>query len=215
MRPLPLILGCLALAAAWLGPLPALIPHSFVAHMIMHVTVVAVAAPLLASGIAGSRLDPARAAPALLPPVPISMLEMAVVWAWHAPILHHASRHLAWALVLEQGLFFVVGLLVWLSAFGGDRILRRERAAAGIIGLLLASMHMTLLGALLALSPRSLYGHVGASAFGLTALEDQQLGGVVMLLVAGTAYMAGGLYLLAGLLRESAVAGKAVEREGP
>lgn len=83
--------------------------------------------------------------------------------------------------------------------------LRAGRAAAGIVGLLLASMHMTLLGALLALSPRSLYGHVGTAAFGLSVLEDQQLGGVLMLLVAGTVYLLGGLALLAMLLRESAV----------
>lgn len=214
MRALPLILGLLALVAAWFGPLPGLTPQSFIAHMSMHVTVVAVAAPLLASGIAGSRLDPVRAAPGLLPAVPIAMLEMAVVWAWHAPLLHHASRHQGWALALEQGLFLVVGLLVWLSACGGAPAVRRERAATGIIGLLLASMHMTLLGALLALSPRSLYGHAGESAFGFTALQDQQLGGVLMLLVAGTAYMVGGLHLLAGLLRDGAGARKAARRAG-
>lgn len=203
MRRLPIVLGLVVLAAAWLGPLPQLAANSFVAHMTMHVSVVALAAPLLATGLGSSWLDVTRLAPAVLAPVPVSLLEMVVVWAWHAPALHHASRHGGWALVLEQGMFLLVGLLVWLFAFGGDRALRRNRAAAGIIGLLLASMHMTLLGALLALSPRVLYGHSGESAFGLTVLEDQQLGGVLMLLVAGTAYMIGGLYLLVGLLRDS------------
>lgn len=206
MRPLLVVLSVVILASAWLGPLPALTPVSFTAHMTMHVMVVAVAAPLLALGLAGTRFDPTCYAPVLLAPVSASVLEMVVVWAWHAPGLHHASRHHAWALMLEQALFLVVGLLVWLSAYGGENISRPNRAASGIVGLLLASMHMTLLGALLALSPRPLYGHMGQAAFGLTVLEDQQLGGVFMLLVAGTVYLLGGLVLLGALLRNSAAA---------
>ena len=61
-------------------------------------------------------------------------------------------------------------------------------------------MHMTLLGALLALTPRPLYAHAGGSR-GLTPLEDQHLGGAIMLLVGGLSYLAGGLWLTAGLLR--------------
>jgi putative membrane protein len=63
-------------------------------------------------------------------------------------------------------------------------------------------MHMTLLGALLALAPRPLYAH-GAEYHGLTALEDQHLGGAIMLLVGGVSYIAGGLALTVRLLRNS------------
>ena len=206
-----LALALLVLAAAWLGPLPALVAHSFAAHMAIHVTVVTVAAPLLAGAMAGGRCDPVRRAPALFAPVPTSLLEMAVVWSWHAPLLHHWSRHSGWGLVLEQGKFLAAGTLVWLAGFGGDPATRHERRAAGMVGLLLAAMHMTLLGALLALAPRTLYGHAGPAAMGLTALEDQQLGGVLMLLVAGTAYLAGSLCLLGGLLRS----GEALRSPGP
>src|SRR5690606_37671550 len=52
--------GLLVLGAAWLGPLPAWSRHWFSAHMLMHMAVVAVAAPLVASSIAGTRADPAR-----------------------------------------------------------------------------------------------------------------------------------------------------------
>ncbi|MDT8387822.1 MAG: cytochrome c oxidase assembly protein [Thiogranum sp.] len=194
-------LGFAALAAAWAGPLPGLVPASFTAHMAMHVLVVAVAAPLLALGVAGSRFDPAMRAPALFAPLPAAIIEMLVIWSWHAPLLHDASRSQTAALMLEQGSFLLAGLLVWLSAFGGDRGQQPARAAAGIIGLLLTSMHMTLLGALLTLSPRLLYVHAHTGAAGTAMLEDMQLGGMLMLLGGGTAYLAGGLYLLAGLLR--------------
>jgi hypothetical protein len=61
-------------------------------------------------------------------------------------------------------------------------------------------MHMTLLGALLALSPRPLYRHVAAFG-GLSPLQDQHLGGAIMLLVGGASYLLGGLWLTARLLR--------------
>lgn len=197
-----LIMGLLVLAVAWLGPLPGLAPQAFVAHMTMHVAVVAVAAPLLAIGLAGSRFDPVRVAPWLFAPILASVIELVVVWAWHAPLLHHAARHVPWALAVEQATFLAAGLLVWLSAFGGEPHQQAHRAGVGIIGLLLTSMHMTLLGALLTLASRPLYPHGATALFGLTPLEDQQLGGVLMLLCGGSAYLLGGLYLLTGLLRK-------------
>ncbi|MEG3158615.1 hypothetical protein ACKVMH_12180, partial [Lysobacter zhanggongensis] len=45
--------GLLVLAATWLGPLPGLSRGAFAAHMLMHMGVVAVAAPMIAVGLAG------------------------------------------------------------------------------------------------------------------------------------------------------------------
>lgn len=201
VRTAPLAVGLLVLAAAWLGPLPGLARDAFSAHMAMHVSVVALAAPLVALGLAGGRLDPARRAPWLFAPVPAAALELVVVWSWHAPALHHAARHSAAAMALEQGSFLATALLVWLSAFGGPPRDRRRRAGAGIVGMLLTSMHMTLLGALLALASRPLYPRAHDPWFGLTALQDQHVGGALMLLGGGAAYLAGGVALAAGLLR--------------
>ena len=141
-------------------------------------------------------------APKLFAPVPASLLELVVVWVWHAPALHHAARHGAAGLVAEQGTFLLSGLLVWLAAFGGEPLRGGNRTAAGVVGLLLTSMHMTLLGALLALTPRPLYAHAHGLS-GLTPLEDQHLGGAIMLLVGGVSYLLGGLWLTVGLLRPS------------
>ena len=203
--------GLLSLLAAWLGPLPALAQHSFAAHMAMHMTVVAVAAPLLAIGLAGSAADPVLRAPQrlsamLFSPMLATVLEFMVVWAWHAPFLHHAARDALSMRMLEQGSFLAVGLLLWLAAFGGGSQPSRERMAAGIAGLLLTSMHMTLLGVLLAGATRPLYLHGGPTHDMLPtvvgALYDQQLGGVLMLAVGGVAYLGGALVLLGRLLRD-------------
>ena len=196
--------GLLVLAATWLGPLPGLSRGAFAAHMLMHMGVVAVAAPMIAVGLAGGRHDPARRWPRWFAPMVASALEFVVVWAWHAPTLHHAARHVPGLLVLEQGSFLLVGLLVWIAAFGGDAARRRDRAAAGVAGLLMTSMHMTLLGVLLALASRPLYGGHGdvLTLSGLSPLQDQHLGGVLMLVFGGVSYLAGALVLLAGLLRD-------------
>jgi putative membrane protein len=58
---------------------------------------------------------------------------------------------------------------------------------------------MTLLGALLALSRRPLYGHADASV----AVADQQLGGAVMLVAGGCVYIGAGLWLGRGLVGRS------------
>lgn len=203
MRLTFLILGCLTLVMTW-GLLPLLAPKAFFVHMTMHMGVVAVAAPLLALGIAGGRLDPVSRVPRLFAPIPISLLELVVVWAWHAPGLHHAARHSMAGLLAEQCMFLVCGLLMWLSAFGGNSPPDANRTAAGVVGLLLTMMHMVLLGALLALTPRPLYSHAeGHSA--LTPLEDQHLGGAIMLVGGGVSYLLGGLWLTVRLLRAQAI----------
>lgn len=159
-------------------------------HMAGHMIAVAVAAPLVAFALRDTRLDPARRFPRAATPMAAMLVELAVVWGWHLP----APRALADAgggwFAVEQASFLLAGLWLWSAVFGTGR----DRRAAGVGALLLTSMHMTLLGALVGLAPRPLYGHTHG-------LEDQQLGGVVMLAIGAGSYLLGGLALLATLLR--------------
>lgn len=202
MRRACFIMGLLILGGLWLGPLPTATQHSFAAHMTLHMGVVAVAAPLLALGLVGTRFDPVARWPGFFPAIPLSILELIVVWGWHAPALHHAARHVAWGMAVEQACFFLTGLLLWLASVSG----REDRAGAGVAALLLTSMHMTLLGALLALTPRALYAHGDHTGRSLTALEDQHLGGAIMLVIGGVAYLVGGLALTTRLVRRKLAA---------
>lgn len=205
-----LIAGIVLLALIWLGPLPALARESFSMHMVMHVGVIAISAPLIALGAApalvrtfGTTIATRAGGAAIL----ASIAEFLVVWGWHSSALHAFSRIGPAYLALEQGSFLLVGLAVWLTALitalPGDerRAPAPAGALAGIGALLFTSMHMTLLGALLGLAPRVLYRHMhGAGPFGLTPLEDQHVGAMVMLGVGGLAYLIGGLALAARLL---------------
>jgi len=192
------LVGVAVLLFAWAGPLPHLVQQSFAAHMWLHMLVVGVAVPLIAAWVA-PRL---AITSALTLPIVVSLLDFVVVWGWHAPALHHASRTETWALVIEQGSFFGISLLVWLVALAGRD--SGNAALGGAMALFFTSMHMTLLGALLGLSPRLLYAghdHGGEGWLGLSPLADQQMGGVVMLAIGGVVYLMGGLVLMARVLK--------------
>ncbi len=193
------LVGAAVLIFAWAGPLPALVQESFAAHMWLHMLVVGVAVPLIAAWLAPH----IAITSALALPVVVSLLDFVVVWGWHAPALHHASRTEGWVLAVEQFSFFAASLLVWLVALSGRD--RGNAALGGAMALFFTSMHMTLLGALLGLSPRPLYAHhhAGDGWLGLAPLADQQIGGVVMLAIGGVVYLVGGLVLMARVLRRS------------
>ncbi|MCC6509881.1 MAG: cytochrome c oxidase assembly protein [Pirellulaceae bacterium] len=228
MRNVWLLLAAGTLLLTWGGPIPAWAGQSFVAHMSLHMLVVALAAPLLAMGIAGSQLDPVSKVPVLFQPIPASLVEMIVVWIWHAPTMHHWAQGSSSGFAVEQTTFLLSGLWLWLSALGGtkssgadkhsgivasgddrDRALAglNQRRGAGVLALLLTSMHMTLLGALLLFSPRVLFAHHAEvhahaadrqpdhSSATESILFDQQLGGAIMLVFGGAVYLLGGLWL--------------------
>ena len=179
--------GVALLALLWLLPWQAIFGAAFPAHMLRHMGLVAVAAPLLVVGF------PRLAQLAALSPLVGVVVEFVVVWGWHLPALHGFSYHQPAGFVLEQAMFLGAGLLVWAGA------LRAPEPLAGAGGLLLTSMHMTLLGALLVLAPSDLYAEVCGLAPNLGA---QQFGGMAMLAIGTPAYLLGGLWLTARALRQ-------------
>jgi putative membrane protein len=164
--------------------------------MVAHMTVVAIASPLIAIGLPwrfGERM------PAALP-VLASLFELLAVWGWHAPAMREIAEASVSGTIAEQATFLFAGMFLWSTSFAAPD--SRIHAATGAGALLLTSIHMTLLGALLALSPRPLYGSDAVSCFGvaLAAGQDQQLGGVVMLAVGAMVYLLGGISLVGRLL---------------
>lgn len=186
-----LIAGAAILALVWVSPLSRLGAHSFTAHMTMHMAIVAMAAPLIALGIAGGRCDPVVRRAGLFAAIPASLIELIVVWLWHAPDLHEAARHRPVMFIAEQASFLGAGLYFWLSVLGGDASRRIAQTGSAVVGLALTFAHMTLLGALLALARRPLYSH-GEPAI---AIADQQLGGAIMLTIGGVVYIGAGVWM--------------------
>ena len=173
-----LVAGLLACLGAWTLPWCDWgLPH-FAIHMIRHMTLVAIAAPCLVLGLPTlSRQLPAA-------PLIASFVEFIVVWSWHIPAAHELAASSIFWLALEQASFLVVGFLLWSS------VLDPRLALAGAGALLLTSMHMTLLGALFVLSQQPLFS---VTTSGTTALEAQQMGGMIMLLIGTPVYLVAGL----------------------
>jgi putative membrane protein len=201
-----IIIGLALLLAAWAGPLPRLVPDSFAAHMALHMGVVGIAVPILAAGLAPKVADHPWLRSQLALPIVVSLFDLVVVWGWHTPALHHASRTSGWMLAYEQASFAIAALLVWVLALASPVGRRQNAALAGALTLFFTSMHMTLLGALIGLAPRPIYpGHGHHTAFGLSELADQQVGGVIMLAIGGVIYLIGGLTLVARALQRPAL----------
>lgn len=174
------------LTILWFAPLGDWLA-AFPVHMLRHMGLVAVVAPLLVLGLPGL----ARAV--AIQPLLAAGLEFLVVWAWHLPVAHGFGRVPAVGPLIEQASFLVVGVLVWAGC------LRAGHPLAGAGGLLLTSMHMTLLGALLILAPRDLYAEVCGA---LPDVPAQQVGGMLMLAIGTPVYLVAGLALTGRALAE-------------
>jgi putative membrane protein len=195
--------GWVSLAGALVSPLHWLGEHLFTAHMVEHEVVMACAAPLLAfSRPVGAflwalppairtRLGRASRSPwfrtpwrAATSPLPATVVHGAVVWLWHAPPLFEEAVTSVAMHRLQHLSFLLSALAFWWA------LARRADLGAASVHLLVTMIHTTLLGVLLALSPRVLFGRqtVEAAHWGLTPLEDQQLAGLVMWVPAGTIY---------------------------
>lgn len=174
----------LLLALAFVSPLCALSSALFAARVSHHVLLVAAAAPLLALAAPAPPAALARWLPGLV------VVQAAVLWLWHAPAPYAAA-------LSSNGLYWLMQLSLLATAAGFWWALRAATAPAAVAALAVTMVQMGLLGALITFAPSPLYAPHFAStaAWGLSALEDQQLAGLIMWAPAA------GFYLAAALLR--------------
>ena len=121
------------------------------------------------------------------------MLHAAALWAWHAPAFFEAALARPGIHTLQHASFLVSALLFWWTVFGNTA--RGERSAHALLSLFTTMVHTGALGALLTLAPGIWYPSYieSTSALGFDPLQDQQLGGLVMWVPGGLAYLIGGL----------------------
>lgn len=177
--------GVLLLAGIWLLPLAEAAPR-FPLHMLRHMVLVALAAPLLVLGF------PPLARWFAIPPLVAAGVEFALVWAWHLPAAHGLAYRVPAGFAVEQASFLLAGLLVWAGCLRGGTTGDAGQALAGAGALLLTSMHMTLLGALLTLAPRDVYAGFCGTA---PDPEGQAVGGMLMLAIGTPVYLLAGVVL--------------------
>jgi putative membrane protein len=212
----------LSLVLALVSPLHELGEALFSAHMFQHEILMLISAPSLVLGRPlvpflwalpmswrrgigqAVKLAPVRSIwDTITHPVVAWTIELVALWAWHAPALFektltsesvHAAQHIS---------FLFASLLFWWAVFQGGE--RRMGYGMSVIYIFTTGIHSTILGALLTLSPNVWYsGYANTTgAWGLTALQDQQIGGLIMWVPAGIVYLVAALWLLSLWLDES------------
>jgi putative membrane protein len=217
--------GLATLILALVSPLDDLGTRLFAVHMAQHELLMLIAAPLLVLGrpiatwlwalpptwrrsLGGVAKNATFAATwsAVTAPAPAWIQHAIVIWIWHAPMLFDAALANAGIHALQHMSFLASALLFWWTLLRSPRTTSQPGLAA--IYLFTTMLHTGGLGALLTLSTAVWYSPYieTAPTWGLTALEDQQLGGLIMWIPAGAVYAAAGLFLLARWLRSPDIA---------
>ena len=206
--------GWLVLAVALASPLDTLGGALFSAHMLQHELLMVVAAPLLVTGRplqawtwalaprwrrllgdAFHRRGWQAAWRAATDPLGAWMIHAVALWAWHIPVLFQAALVHEGMHALQHASFLGSALLFWWSVLG-----RGSQAPGGALASVFTTMlHTGGLAALLTFAPTPWYAHYAATtaAYRLSPLEDQQLGGLLMWVPGGLAYLVAGLALAA------------------
>ncbi|HST54134.1 MAG TPA: cytochrome c oxidase assembly protein [Pyrinomonadaceae bacterium] len=214
--------GWASLLVALVSPLHAWGRVLFSAHMTQHEVLMLVAAPLL---VLGRPLVPMlRAMPVgwartlggvsksgcwqavwrvITKPLAAWVIHAVALWVWHVPVLFQAVLEHEWVHTAQHLSFFLSALLFWWALIHGRQGVLGY--GAGVLYLFTTALHSGLLGALITFAGGVWYpAYEGLTAsWGLTALEDQQLGGLIMWIPAGLVYVFAGLALFAGWMRES------------
>lgn len=188
----------LLLGVAFVSPLCALASALFSARVAHHLLLIAGVAPLLA--FASRHLAERIAAP-LLSLTAITVLHALAMWLWHTPTPYQAA-------LASVGVYWLMELSLLGSAYlWWLRVLApRTAPGAAVLSLLATMAQMGLLGAVLVFAPRPLFAaHFGTTAtYGMTAVDDQQLAGLVMWVPAMLPYFAVTLTMCAHMLRTHA-----------
>jgi putative membrane protein len=209
-RALATLGGIAALVLSLLSPIALWSEELGSVHMVQHMLLMMVAAPLIVLGMpmqisfwalpaewrrrvaetwkrAGRWRSPWYL---LWQPVMLWAIYLVTLWGWHHPLLYEAALRNQWVHYLQHLAFFLVSCLFWSVLLDPLRRLQMGRGA-GILYLFTTSLHAAVLGAFMTLAPEIWYGEYARTtqAWGLTPLEDQQLAGLIMWMPACLAYL--------------------------
>jgi putative membrane protein len=179
---------------AVMSPLATLSLHYFLwAHLLQNVALAEWAPALAVLGVSpalAAALTSPRFVQALVHPFVALPVWLAVYGLWHVPALYDAALSHRLVLDLEHASYVVAGCLLWWPVFQDAP--RRFRSGARAAYLFGAFVLASPLGLVLALFPSPLYPFYEEASrlWGIGALADQQIGGVLMAVSEGILFFA-------------------------
>lgn len=173
--------GMAAIALAILPPVSSAAEHLFAFHMMQHLLLIVVAAPLFAVSRVLDALQKSVLASTLVQPVTAWIAFVAIFLFWHWPSAFRWAAGSEASRLLEHATILFGALLFWsvaLSSRGQAWLSYGARA----LFVMTAAVATDLPGVIMVFAPRALCVMPGenAPAFGLTPLEDQQIAGMLM-----------------------------------
>ena len=216
--------GLATILVALLGPIDSLSQKLFWVHMLQHVLLLTLAAPLIVLGapwmsiwrpfplgwrrtVAGTVArspvwGPARAAGhALGRPLGAWLAFNLDLLVWHIPAAYDLTLRSTAVHVLEHISFLVFGILLWVQVIGSPPLRTRLTSVRGAYYITATLVVGWLLSLVLAFAPKPLYPAYAGLARrpgGISALTDQQLAAGVMLGLGSVSMM---LYVFIALYR--------------
>ena len=194
------------LAVALASPIDPLSDQLFWVHMVQHVLLMLIAAPLLVAsrpwvriwralplsgrrGIARALVKDPRAAPlrALAravgsPAASLALFSVALL-GWHVPAMFEATLTSGAVHAVEHSAFFLTSVLLFKQVIPSPPLQMRLSEVRRLLFLVAAMTVSWVLAVVLALAPEPLYSHyaqLSPRPWGISALADQQLAAGVM-----------------------------------
>lgn len=195
-----MLAGLIVLAVALLSPIDAVGAILLSGHMVQHVLLVAVAAPLIAwaapagalirgtPAIARRRLVRARRRSGLTlsslrglrHPLGRWLLLVVTLWVWHSAALYSLAIENTMVHIVEHGAFVAAAIAFWNVIVGPMRVAVSPGLA--ILAVFTLTLQGIVLSMLMTFSPVVWYAPYadGAPGWDIDPLADQQLAGVIM-----------------------------------
>ena len=177
--------GLFSVWIAAASPLATLDHRSLTVHMLNHLLLMTVAAPLILAGM--PILRNAR----LVHPVLCWLAGTATVIGWHLPAAFELALQSHWAHGVEAASFLLAGLLFWWPVVQPLSSVTMSPRWSMVLYLFLATLPCDILSAFLAFSNRPAYPHYRSAnqLFSLSPVQDQQCAGALMWVWVTFAYL--------------------------
>ncbi|HEY5981832.1 MAG TPA: cytochrome c oxidase assembly protein [Anaerolineales bacterium] len=183
-------LGSLVALLALISPLDRLgDEYLFSAHMAQHLLFLFAVAPLWLAGMPGwlpGKVLPPTIRNLLKPltqPIAAALVFTGITLLWHYPAAYGLAQANEWLHILEHLTFIGAGLIGWWPMIGPDTpAIPKPTVPVRLLYAFSIALPCTLLGAIFTFAGQPIYRfYVDAPhPFGLGALEDQRLGGLLM-----------------------------------